>query len=73
MKKDKEQIIKNKQLALLKSELERVREVLRIADANYSIAESDEIIEAIIYDRAAAMARYSHLIKEIRRYEDEKR
>lgn len=72
MKKDRETIRYERELSVLREELAALQEALRVAEANYTIAESDEIIEAIIYDRAAAMARYSHLMKEIRRLEDEK-
>lgn len=72
MKKDKESIRHERELSVLRKELTELQEALMVAEANYTVAESDEIIEAIIYDRAAAMARYSHLMKEIRRLENEK-
>lgn len=71
-RKDKESVKRQRELLTLLKELEFIQKEMDVSDANYREADNSDILDAIIYERAAARARYSYLLKEIRKYEEEK-
>lgn len=65
-KKDKAKLARNFQLETLKMELEQAQKALKLAEESFDMVEGDDLCDALIYERAAASARYAHLIKEIK-------
>lgn len=48
-------------------ELKQISEAIEIADAGFNEVADADLLEAIIYERSALRARYSFLLKELRR------
>ena len=60
---------KDEQIRAISEEIREVSEALEVADAGFNEVSDDDLLEAIIYERSALRARYSFLIKELRRIE----
>ena len=52
-------------------ELRRITAALEASDAGFNEVSDEDLIEAMIYERSALRARYSYLIKELKRIEAE--
>ena len=55
----------------LSEEIRIVTEALENSDAGFNEVSDEDLVEAIIYERSALRARYSYLIKELRRLKNE--
>lgn len=60
---------KDEQIRAISEEIREISEALEVADAGFNEVSDDDLLEAIIYERSALRARYSFLIKELRRIE----
>ena len=54
----------------ISEEIKEVSEALAVSDAGFNEVSDDDLLEAIIYERSALRARYSFLIKELRRIQE---
>lgn len=52
-------------------ELRRITAALEASDAGFNEVSDEDLIEAMIYERSSLRARYSYLIKELKRIEAE--
>ena len=55
----------------LSEEIRIVTEALENSDAGFNEVSDEDLVEAVIYERSALRARYSYLIKELRRLKNE--
>lgn len=65
-RRDKAKLARDFQLETLKAELEQAGKALKLAEESFDMVEGEDLCEALIYERAAASARYAHLLKEIK-------
>ncbi len=65
-RRDKARLARDFQLETLKAELEQAGKALKLAEESFDMVEGEDLCEALIYERAAASARYAHLLKEIK-------
>lgn len=64
----KRRITKNSaQRRSVSEEIRRISDAIEIADAAFNEVSDGDLIDALIYERSALRARYSFLIKELRR------
>lgn len=56
-------------IRIITEELRVIKEAIDTADAGFNEVSDDDLIEAIIYERSALRARYSYLIKELKKLE----
>ena len=61
---------KNEQMKAVSEELREITEALEISDAGFNEVNDEDLLEAIIYERSALRARYSFLLKELRRIQE---
>lgn len=55
----------------ISEELREISDAIDIADAGFNEVSDDDLIEAMIFERSALRARYSYLLKELRKLESE--
>lgn len=55
----------------ISEELREIKDAIDIADAGFNEVSDDDLIEAMIFERSALRARYSYLLKELRKLENE--
>lgn len=48
-------------------DLEKIAELIELSEQGFNEISDDDLIDAAIYERSALMARYSFLIKELKR------
>lgn len=65
-KRDKVKMARDFRLETLRMELEQAQKALKLAEESFDMVEDGDLCDALIYERAAASARYAHLLKEIR-------
>lgn len=53
----------------LTEELREIKTAIDTADAGFNEVSDDDLIEAVIFERSALRARYSYLLKELRKLE----
>ena len=58
---------KQEQMRAISEEIRIVSDALEAADAGFNEVSDEDLLEAIIYERSALRARYSFLIKELKR------
>lgn len=56
-------------IRIITEELRVIKEAIDTADVGFNEVSDDDLIEAIIYERSALRARYSYLIKELKKLE----
>ena len=61
---------KEERIRAVSEELREISEALETADAGFNEVSDDDLLEAIIYERSALRARYSYLLKELRRMQE---
>ena len=59
------------QIHAISEEIRAVTEALAASDSGYNEVDDEYLLEAIIYERSALRARYSYLLKELRRLQSE--
>lgn len=62
---------KDAQIQKISEEIRDVTEALAASDAKFNEVSDEDLVEAIIYERSALRARYSYLIKVLRRLQEE--
>ena len=58
---------KNSARESISQELREISEAIETADAGFNEISDSDLLEAVIYERSALRARYSYLLKELRR------
>lgn len=56
-------------IQILTEELREIKTAIDTADAGFNEVSDDDLIEAVIFERSALRARYSYLLKELRKLE----
>ena len=62
---------KQEQIKTVSEEIRQIAEAIEASDAGFNEVEDSDLLEAIIYERSSLRARYSYLIKELKRIEAE--
>ena len=57
-------------IRLIAEELREMKDAIDVADAGFNEVSDDDLIEAMIFERSALKARYSYLLKELRKLEN---
>ena len=61
---------KNKILRI-SEELRELKDAIDIAEASFNEVSDDDLIEDVIFERSALRARYSYLLKELRKLDND--
>lgn len=61
---------KKERIREISEEIREISAALEIADAGFNEVSDDDLLEAIIFERSALRARYSFLLKELRRIQE---
>lgn len=70
-RKDRETAKLIRRLEAMTNEIKAVSEAIELADRCFNEVDDSDLTEALIYDRSALLARYSYLIKEVKKLEGE--
>lgn len=62
--------LKRERIKEISEEIREISEALEISDAGFNEVNDADLLEAIIYERSALRARYSFLLKELRRIQE---
>ncbi len=60
---------RREQIEAVSEELRRISEELEASDARFNEVSDSDLVEAMIFERSALSARYSYLLKELKRLE----
>ena len=60
---------RREQIEAVSEELRRISEELEASDARFNEVSDSDLVETMIFERSALSARYSYLLKELKRLE----
>ncbi len=61
---------RKQKLLSIESDIKEISDAIKVAESCFNEVSDDDLLDAIIYDRAALEARYNYLIRELKALEE---